>query len=213
MMKLLSVNAARPRAIQIGAREIMTGIYKEPVAGRVGVRRHNLDGDAQADLRVHGGEHKAVYAYPFEHYAQWERELGRSGFTPGMFGENLTVSGAMEEMIYIGDTLRIGTAVLQVTHPRTPCFKLAHKFGRPQFIKEFLLSGRSGYYLRIVEEGELGAGDAIEFVSRDPQRVTVRGLLGLTDLKEINSDLAVRAMQVDALPASWREDVATLLRN
>jgi MOSC domain-containing protein YiiM len=213
MMKLLSVNVARPRAIQVGGREVKTGIYKEPVTGRVPVRRHNLDGDAQADLRVHGGEHKAVYAYPFEHYPQWEHELGRSGFTPGMFGENLTVSGATEEMICVGDTLRIGTAVLQVTHPRTPCFKLAHKFGRPQFIKEFLLSGRSGYYLRIVDEGELGAGDAIEFVSRDPQRVTVRGLLGLTDLKEINLDLAARAMQVEALPASWREDVAALLRN
>lgn len=212
-MKLLSVNVATPRAIQIGGREIMTSIYKEPVAGRVGVRRHNLDGDGQADLRVHGGEHKAVYAYPFEHYAQWERELERSGFTPGMFGENLTVSGATEEMICIGDTLRIGTAVLQVTHPRTPCFKLAHKFGRPQFIKEFLLSGRSGYYLRIVEEGELGADDAIEFLHRDPQRVTVRGLLSLTDLKEINLDLAARAMQVEALPPSWREDVAALLRN
>jgi len=213
MMKVLSVNVSQPRAIQVGGREVMTGIYKEPVTGRVGVRRHSLDGDGQADLRVHGGEHKAVYAYPFEHYAQWECELGRSGFTPGMFGENLTVSGATEETVCIGDMLRIGTAVLQVTHPRTPCFKLAHKFGRPQFIKEFLLSGRSGYYLRIVEEGELGAGDAIEFVSRDPQRITVRGLLGLTDLKEINPDLAARAMRVDALPFSWREDVAALLRN
>jgi MOSC domain-containing protein YiiM len=179
--------------------------------GSIKLRRHSLDGDGQADLRVHGGDHKAVYVHPFEHYAQWERELVRSGFTPGMFGENLTVSGATEEMVCIGDTLRFGTAVLQVTHPRTPCFKLAHKFARPQFIKEFLLSGRSGYNLRIVEEGKLGAGDAIEFVHRDPQRVTVRGLLGLTDLKEINLDLAARALRVEALPASWREDVAALL--
>src|SRR4029450_5842021 len=131
---------------------------------------------------------------PFEHYAFWERELGRGGFTPGTFGENLTVSGATEEMVCIGDALRIGTAVLQVTHPRMPCFKLAHKFGRPQFIKEFLVSGRSGYYLRIVEEGGLWAGGAIEVIHRDPQRVTVRGLLGLTDLKEINPALAERAL-------------------
>jgi MOSC domain-containing protein YiiM len=211
-MKLLSVNVAQPRAIRIGARDVMTGIYKEPVIGRVRVRRHNLDGDAQADLSVHGGEHKAVYAYPFEHYAFWERELGRGGFTPGTFGENLTVSGATEEMVCIGDVLRIGIAVLQVTHPRTPCFKLAHKFGRPQFIKEFLFSGRSGYYLRIVEEGELGAGDAIEFIRRDPQRVTVRALLGLTDLNEPDPALAARALKAEGLPPSWREDVAVLLR-
>jgi MOSC domain-containing protein YiiM len=130
-----------------------------------------------------------------------------------MFGENLTLSGATEELVCIGDVLRIGTTVLQVTHPRMPCFKLAHKFGRPQFIKEFLLSGRSGYYLRIVEEGELGVGDAIEFIRRDPQRVTVRALLGITDLKEINPDLAKRALLAEGLPPSWREDVAALLAN
>ena len=212
-MKLLSVNVARPRAIKFGTREVMTGIYKEPVAGRVRVRRHNVEGDAQADLSVHGGEYKAVYAYPFEHYAQWERDLGRSDFKPGMFGENLTISGATEDLVCIGDTLRIGTSVLQVTHPRMPCFKLAHKFGRPQFIKEFLLSGRSGYYLRIVEEGELGAGDVIEFLHRDPQRVTVRGLLGLTDLKEINLALVKRALLAEGLPPSWLEEVAALLQN
>lgn len=189
----------------------MTGIYKEPIPGRVRVRRHNVDGDAQADLTVHGGEFKAVYAYPFEHYASWERELGRTSFAPGTFGENLTVAGATEEMVYIGDVVRIGTTVLQVTHPRMPCFKLAYKFGRKEFIKEFLLSGRSGYYLRIVEEGELGAGDAIQFIRRDPQRVTVRGLLGLTDLKEINPELAKRALLAEGLPPSWLDDVAALL--
>jgi MOSC domain-containing protein YiiM len=213
MMTLRSVNVAQPRSIKVGDREVLTGIYKEPVAGRVCVRRHNLEGDAQADLTVHGGEYKAVYAYPFEHYSHWERELGQSGLTPGAFGENLTVSGATEELVCIGDVLRIGTAVLQVTHPRMPCFKLAHKFGRPQFIKEFLLSGRSGYYLRIVEEGELASGDAIEFVRRDPQRVTVRALLGLTDLKEINPDLAKRALLAEGLPPSWREEVAAVLQS
>lgn len=212
-MKLLSINVAQPRAIQVGTREVMTGIYKEPIAGRVRVRRHNLEGDAQADLSVHGGEYKAVYAYPFEHYAQWERDLGRSDFKPGMFGENLTISGATEDLVCIGDVLRIGTTVLQVTHPRMPCFKLAHKFGRPQFIKEFLLSGRSGFYMRIVEEGELGAGDAMEFIRRDPQRVTVRALLGLTDLKEINPDLAKRALVAEGLPPNWRDDVAAFLSN
>src|SRR5437867_8417809 len=118
MVKHLSVNAAQPRAIKLGTREVMTGIYKEPVAGRVRVRGHNVEGDAQADLSVHGGEYKAVYAYPFEHYAQWERDLGRSDFKPGMFGENLTISGATEDLVCIGDVLRIGTTALQVTHPR-----------------------------------------------------------------------------------------------
>jgi MOSC domain-containing protein YiiM len=210
-MELLSVNVAQLRAIRVGAREVMTGIDKRSVTGPVRVRRHNLAGDAQADLRVHGGEYKAVYAYPFEHYAAWERELGRRDLAPGAFGENLTISGATEERVCIGDVLRIGTAVLQVTHPRTPCFKLAHKFERPQFPQEFLASGRSGYYLRIVEEGELRAGDAIEFVHRDPQQVSVRALLGLTDLNEINPALAARALHADGLPSSWREDVAALL--
>lgn len=191
----------------------MTGIYKEPASGRVRVRRHNLEGDAQADLRVHGGEHKAVYAYPLEHYAHWERELGRSGLAPGAFGENLTTSDLLETEVCIGDVLRAGTAVLQVTQPRTPCAKLAHKFARPQFIKEFLLSGRSGFYLRVVEEGELGAGDTVEFVRRDPNGVSVRALLGLTDLHETNPDLAARAMKVDALPTNWREDIIALLQS
>jgi MOSC domain-containing protein YiiM len=210
-MKILSVNVAHPRPIKLGGREVMTGIYKEPVAGRVRVRAHSLEGDAQADLRVHGGEHKAVYAYPFEHYATWERDLGRRGFSPGIFGENLTISGLVEDAVCIGDVLRIGSAALQVTHPRTPCFKLAHKFARPQFIKEFLHSGRSGFYLRLVEEGELGAGDSIEFIRRDPQGVTVRALLGLTDLKEINPALAARALLADGLPPNWRDDVAALV--
>jgi MOSC domain-containing protein YiiM len=210
-MKLLAVNVSLPRLIKLNGREITTGIYKEAVAGLVRVRRHNLDGDAQADLRVHGGEYKAVYAYPSEHYLYWERALNRSGFTPGTFGENLTTSGLLEEAVCVGDILRIGSAVLQVTHPRMPCFKLAHKFARPEIIKEFLLSGRSGFYLRVVEEGELAAGDEIEFVQRDPNGVSVRGLLGLTDLGEINPELAARAFKVQALPPNWRDDVAALL--
>lgn len=213
MMRIISVNVSQPRAIKLSGREVLTGIYKEPVAGRVRVRRHNLEGDAQADLRVHGGEHKAVYVYPFEHYAHWERELGRTGFRPGMFGENLTTSGLLETEVCVGDVLRIGSSVLQVTHPRMPCAKLAHKFERPQFIKEFLVSGRSGFYLRIIEEGQVGAGDTVEWVQRDPNGVTVRALLGLTDLNEVNPALAARAVQVEALPPNWRDDVAALLRN
>lgn len=210
-MKVLSVNVSQPRPINIGGREVMTGIFKEPRSGRVAVRRHQLDGDAQADTRVHGGEHKAVYAYPFEHYAYWEQRLGRNGFPPGMFGENLTTSGLLEDVICIGDVLRIGSTELQVTHPRMPCNKLAHKFERPQFIREFLTSGRSGFYLRVIREGDVGGGDEVTLVSRDPNEVTVRQLLGLTDLNESPPGLAERAMKLDALPPSWRDDVAALL--
>lgn len=211
-MKVLSVNVAQARAIKIGGREVMTGIFKEPVQGRVRARRHSLDGDVQADLKVHGGEHKAVYAYPVEHYGYWEKALGRNGFAPGAFGENLTTSGLLETDTHIGDVLRIGSAVLQVTHPRMPCAKLAHKFGRPELIKEFLLSGRTGFYLRVEEEGELGAGDDVEIVRRNPNGVTVRQLLGLTDLNEHDPDLARRAAKLEALPPSWREDVTAVLR-
>src|SRR5262245_39285675 len=107
VMKVISVNVSLPRPIQLRGGEVLAGIYKEPVSGRIRVRRHNLDGDAQADLRVHGGEHKAVYAYPFEHYAHWERELGRSDLAPGAFGENLTTTGLIETEVCIGDVLRI----------------------------------------------------------------------------------------------------------
>ena len=213
MMKILSVNVARPRAIQVGTREVMTGIYKEPVAGRVRAIRHNLAGDAQADLRVHGGEYKAVYAYPFEHYAHWERVLARSGLPPGTFGENLTTSGLLEDVVCVGDVLRIGSAVLQVTQPRTPCFKLGHKIARPQFVKEFLVSGRSGFYLRIVEDGDLGAGDEVEWIRRDANRVTIRALLGLAELGEWDRDLAARVVQIEALPPNWRQDIVALLEN
>ena len=212
-MNVVSVNVAQPRAETINGREVTTGIYKQPTAVRVRVRRHSLEGDGQADLRVHGGEFKAVYAYPLEHYEYWERFLQRTNLPLGMFGENLTTTGLLESTVCIGDVLRIGSSVLQVTHPRMPCFKLAHKFGRPQFIKEFLQSGRSGFYLRVIEEGELGASDTIEIVRRDPNEVTVRGLTGVTDLKEIDRELAMRAMKVDALPPSWREDVAAILNN
>lgn len=209
-MKIVSVNVSQPRVIVIGGREVLTAIFKEPRSGRVAVRRHQLDGDAQADTRVHGGEYKAVYAYPIEHYGYWEERLGRNGFAPGMFGENLTTSGLLEDVICIGDVLRIGSAELQVTHPRMPCNKLAHKFERPQFIKEFLTSGRSGFYLRVIREGDVGGGDEVTLVSREPTGVTVRQLLGLTDLKESPPGLAERAMKLDALPPSWRDEVAAL---
>jgi MOSC domain-containing protein YiiM len=212
-MKVHSVNVSGLREIKVGGRAVLTGIYKEPSTQRVRVNRLSLEGDRQADLRVHGGEFKAVYAYPLEHYAYWEEGLNSEKMPPGMFGENLTTTGMLEDQVCIGDIYRIGSAELQVTQPRTPCFKLAHKFQRPAIIKEFLQSGRSGFYLRVIQEGEVEAGDMAELIYADPRKVTVRALLGLTDLNEYHFEVARRVLEIDALPPNWREEVAALVKN
>ena len=178
-MKLLSVNVGTPRSIEHRGRTVRTAIFKEPVHVRVRVGRLNLEGDRQADLTVHGGPDKAVYAYDLSGYEHWRRELSRE-LPYGQFGENLTVEGMPETEVSIGDVYRIGTALLQVTQPRSPCGKLIMKMGLPHFAKDFLASGRTGFYLRVLEEGELNAGDAIELVSRDPKRVTVERMTRLT---------------------------------
>lgn len=171
-MKLLSVNVARPKRVRHSGRAVRTSIFKEPVSGRVAVRRRNVEGDEQADLSVHGGPDKAVYAYDIGGYEHWCRELSRE-LPFGQFGENLTVEGMPETEVRIGDIYRVGTALLQVSAPRSPCFKLALKMGLPRFPRAFLASGRTGFYLRVLEEGEIGVGDAIELVSQDPRGVTV----------------------------------------
>jgi len=178
-MKLLSVNVALPRNVEHRGRTVRTAIYKEPVSRRVRVARLNIQGDRQADLRVHGGPDKAVYAYDLSGYDHWKRELGEE-LPFGQLGENLTVEGMPETEVSIGDAYRIGTALLQVTQPRSPCGKLVMKMGRPQFARDFLASGRTGFYLRVLEEGEIGAGDAIVLVSREPDGMTVERLTRLT---------------------------------
>jgi MOSC domain-containing protein YiiM len=172
-----SVNVGLPVPLETSKGRVLSAIGKRPVAGRVAVHPLGLDGDAQADLAVHGGPEQAVYAYPLEHYAAWAAELGvpagGDGFPRGWFGENLTVQGALETDVHIGDTFRAGTALLQVTKPRSPCFKLAATMGHSDFAKRFLASGRTGYYLRVLTEGEVGAGDAFLLVARDGQTPTV----------------------------------------
>ena len=166
-MRLVTVSVGRPREVPDERRgTVRTGIWKQPVDGPVRVGRLNLAGDGQADLEAHGGEHKAVYAYPLEHYAVWRRELGRDDLEPGGFGENLTVEGLLEADVHIGDQFRIGTAVLEVSQPRTPCFKLALRIGDPTLVRRFTESGRSGFYLRVITEGELAAGQPVERVAR-----------------------------------------------
>jgi MOSC domain-containing protein YiiM len=166
-MRLVSVQVGKVREVVDRGRAVRTAIYKEPVHLRVRARTLGLEGDTQADQRVHGGPDKAVYAYDLSRYAHWKRELG-ADFLPGQFGENLTVEGMPDTQISLGDVYRVGSALLQVTEPRGPCFKLAIKMKHPRFPRMFLASGRTGFYPRVREEGELGAGDAIT-----PDPVTV----------------------------------------
>ncbi len=202
-VRIASVNVGMPAPLRRGDASVPSGIVKTPVAGRVRVGRTNLDGDGQADLRVHGGPGKAVYAYPARHYAAWARELGRDDLVPGFFGENLTLEGVDEDDVLIGDRFRMGTALLEVSQPRIPCFKLGIRVGDPHFLKPFLQSGRSGFYLRVVEEGELAAGDAVERVSRGEGGLSVREAVRLFAGGEDPGALA-RAAAAPALEDGWR---------
>ena len=204
-MKLLSINVARPRIIVAKGQRISTGIFKEPVEGPVMLRRLNLDGDRQADLRVHGGPSKAAYVYPSEHYPLWRKELPDMDLQYGMFGENFTTEGLNEDDAHIGDRFRIGGAVVMVTQPREPCFKLAAKFGRDDIIKKFLESGRSGFYLAVVEEGLVEAGQTIERIYRDENGVTVADMNRLYFHGASDVALVRRALRVEALPAGYHD--------
>ena len=168
------------------------------------LRRLNLEGDGQADLWGHGGAFRAVYAYPFENYAYWERELGRSDFTNGQFGENLTVEGMLDDEICVGDVFRIGGALVEVSQPRIPCYKLAIKMGIDGFQNRFLQSGKVGFYFRVLEEGEVGPGDAIELVRRDPRRLTVTEVSNLLFFDKDNLDATRQALQIPALSHGWK---------
>jgi MOSC domain-containing protein YiiM len=204
MMKLVSVNVSLPQTVMWKGRSVRTGIFKAPIHGRVRVKTLNLDGDRQADLSVHGGPDKAVYIYPAEHYAYWKSEFPGMELPWGMFGENLTTEGLLEEAVNIGDRLHIGSAVLMVTQPRVPCYKLAAKFGREDIIKRFLASGRSGFYVKVLQEGEVGAGDMIELLSQGSDAVTVADLAHVYSGERQDIALLQRAVRVEALSASWR---------
>jgi len=204
-MKVLSINVARPRIIISKGQRISTGIFKQPVEGPVMLRRLNLDGDRQADLSVHGGPAKAVYAYPSEHYPLWQKEFPDMDLPYGMFGENFTTEGLNEDNTNIGDRFRIGEAVVMVTQPREPCFKLAAKFGRDDIIKNFLESGRSGFYLAVVEEGMIESGQTIERIYRDENGVTVGDMNRLYLHGASDAALVRRALRVEALPSGYRD--------
>ena len=204
-MKIVSVSVGLPREVDWKGKTVTTGIFKEPVNSHVMMRTLNLDGDGQADLSVHGGPSKAVYVYPSEHYACWRDELLDTPLSWGSFGENLTVEGMREEEINIGDRFRIGTTEVMVTEPRMPCYKLAIRLGRDDIVKRFLQSGRSGFYFAVLREGEVGAGDSIEPLSRDQANVAVTDIWRLYAKERDNLELMRRAVQVGALPDGWRE--------
>jgi MOSC domain-containing protein YiiM len=203
-VKIVSVNIGLPRTVTWKGKVVTTGIFKSPVEGRVGMHALNLVGDGQADLTVHGGRSKAVYAYPSEHYVYWRKELPGVELPWGMFGENLTTQGLLEGAVNIGDRFRIGSAEVMVTEPRMPCYKLGLKFGRDDIIKKFLASRRTGFYFAVLQEGEVGANDTIQRVSRDPHGVTVEDITDLYATKPRNLELLGRAVLVEALPESWR---------
>jgi MOSC domain-containing protein YiiM len=203
-MKVLSVNVGLPREVQWKGIAVSTGIFKEPVAGPVAVRRNNLEGDRQADPTVHGGSNKAVYGYASEHYPYWRKQYPNMELPWGVFGENLTTEGVSEDSLHIGDVVRVGTAVLRVVQPRQPCYKLQIRFGRDDVIQRFLASGRSGFYFSIVEEGEVEAGSVIEVVSRDENRVTIADIHRLYLGVEPDPELLQRALRVPVLPEGLR---------
>jgi len=202
--RVISVNVGQPREVLWRGRTVTTGIFKEPVQGRVAVRSLNLNGDKQADLSVHGGLDKAVYAYPAEHYSYWQKELPGMQLPWGIFGENLTTEGVLEDDVNIGDQFRIGSAEMMVTQPRMPCYKLGIRFGRDDIIKRFMSAGRPGFYLRVLLEGEVGAGDTIERISRDDGQVTISDIFRLIGMNRADIKTLRRAVQVNALPEGLR---------
>jgi len=204
-MKIVSVNVGRPRLLSWKGASFSTGIFKAPVAGRVVVRRTNLDGDRQADLSVHGGPDKAVYGYPSEHYDYWSKQLPSHDLPWGAFGENFTTEGMLETEVSAGDRFRVGSAVVMVKTPRLPCFKLAAKFQPDDITEQFLKSGFSGFYFSVIEEGEVTAGDEFQFLGGETPTLTILEAYRLFLPRSGDVDLLRRATQVQALPASWRE--------
>jgi MOSC domain-containing protein YiiM len=204
-VKLISLNVARPRLTIYKGATINTGIFKKPLFGRIALRTLNLDGDQQADLSVHGGPYKAVYAYPSEHYGFWRQEFPKMELSWGAFGENFTTEGLGENELHVGDRFRIGSAVLMVRQSRMPCYKLAARFQRDDMIERFLLSGRSGFYFSVEQEGELAQEDSFELVSQNRGGITIAEMNKLFVQERYNRDLLQKAIATAALPETWHD--------
>ncbi len=206
-MRILAVSVGTARQVEYESRKISTGIFKDPVVGPVALDRGGIVGDVQVDRKNHGGPDKAVYVYSAEHYGYWRRELGIEALPYGYFGENLTVTGWLEEAVHIGDTFRVGSAVLQVTQPRIPCFKLGMKVGNSSFPKRFLTSGRVGFYLRVLRFGELEGGDDFVRIAEDPNRVSIKEALLALRKGAHRQEVIARLLRTEALSAAWRQSL------
>lgn len=204
--RIISVNVGQPREIALRDRIVLTSIFKSPVQGRLALRGHNIEGDRQADLRVHGGPYKAVYAYASEHYSYWANELPDADLSWGAFGENLTLVGLTEEIAFIGDQYRAGSAILEITQPRMPCFKLNLRFERSDMVKRFWHSGYSGIYFGIVEEGELETGDDLELLHRQSQAISVAEVVRLYKGETNDEDVFDRMLR-SPLRGSWKQEI------
>ena len=210
-MRIVSVNVGLPRLVQWQEQTFKTSIFKAPVEGRVPLRMLNIDGDQQSDLSVHGGIDKAVYGYPIEHYAFWKASLAVEDLPMGAFGENLTTEGLGEEDLSVGDILRAGSAELMVTQPRIPCFKLNARMKRSDMVKLFLASRRSGFYFRVLAEGEVAAGDPIEILDRAAERMSVRELTDIYANKSTEMSVLERALRLRGLAEVWRDQIQRTL--
>ncbi|BBA34305.1 MOSC domain protein [Methylocaldum marinum] len=206
-MELLAISLAEPKQVEYHGRSISTGIYKEPVEGPVKVGTFGLEGDVQVDLKNHGGKDKAIYVYTVENYRFWERELNKSSFAFGQFGENFTVSGMPDDTVHIGDIFAIGKLVVQVTQPRVPCFKLGIRMGDPSFVDAFLNSGRNGFYFRVLEEGEVNSGDTIVRLQQDEVRLNIRDAMLAIIKGPRQQEIIERALRIEALSESWQESL------
>ena len=205
-MKVLSVNVGFPRKVLFNGQIINTAIFKDPVKRPIMLRKLNLDGDKQADLTVHGGLDKAVYSYPAEHYDYWRKQFPNTDLVWGMFGENFTTEGLLEDAVNIGDQFQIGSAKLVATQPRMPCYKLGVRFGRMDVIRRFMVSARPGIYFKVLKEGEVQTGDKIKIIRRDKNNVTVKDIVCLYIARNDidNIETMKRATKIRDLPEGWR---------
>ncbi len=211
VMKIISLNVGLPRQFNYHNRDVITSIFKSPVTGPRLLRRMNIDGDCQADLSVHGGKNKAVYAYPSEHYDYWREQLPEYEFAWGNFGENFTTEGLLEESAFIGDQYRVGEATVKVVQPRLPCYKLGLRFDRPDMVKRFLLSRRSGVYFSVVEEGMVNSGDTLERVHEDERRISIADINRTYVEPEKNHVLLRRIVDEQVLPQSLHVEFSEIL--
>ncbi|MBD2704611.1 MOSC domain-containing protein [Spirosoma sp. BT702] len=201
-MHILSVNVGLPRSVEWAGRTITTGIFKQPIQGAVSLEPLNFVGDQQADLKVHGGPDKAVYAYDNLHYEHWQHQLERDDWTPGLFGENLTTEGLLESEVHIGDLFRVGSALLRAVQPRFPCYKLNVRFDDPGMTRRFAREGRSGIYFRVVEPGAVQASDVITLIEAANTNITIQTVFQIVLNRQANADLLAQLVALPHLPDS-----------